>query len=85
MSPNPVRTSAEVEFAIPGRGPVKLHVYDVSGRLVRTLVDGALDPGTHRVRWDGRTEAGAVSATGVYFLRLETEQGISSRKVVRLN
>ena len=85
VSPNPVRGDAEVEFAIPVRGPVRLRVYDVTGRVVRTLVDGALDAGAHRVRWDGRSETGGKSATGVYFLRLDTGNGSSSRKLVRLD
>jgi len=87
-SPNPFPPSApatKVSFNIPKTGAVKLRVYDVTGRLVRTLVDAPLDRGAHEIRWDGRSDLGRPTTSGVYFLRLETEQGSSSRKLVRLD
>jgi subtilisin family serine protease len=83
-SPNPFTPATEVRFSIPARGDVALRVYDVAGRLVRTLVDEPLDAGAHAIRWDGRTDPGKQAAAGVYFLRLETAEGTANRKVVRL-
>jgi hypothetical protein len=45
-------------------------VYDAAGRLVRTLVDGVVGPGTYRVSWDGRDETRRRVAPGVYFYEL---------------
>jgi flagellar hook assembly protein FlgD len=73
-----------VSFIVPRAEHVQMKVHDVTGRLVRTLVDSRLDAGEHRVRWDGRSDRGARSAAGVYFLRLDTSQGSSSRKVILL-
>jgi hypothetical protein len=83
--PSPFAQATELSFTIPARGPVALEVYDVAGRLVRTLVDAPMDAGPHAIRWDGRNGRGASTATGVYFLRLKTEEGSSSRKVVRVD
>jgi hypothetical protein len=83
-NPNPFGPATDLRFSIPARGPVSLRVYDVAGRLVRTLVDEPLDGGAHAIRWDGRTDPGEQAAAGVYFLRLETAEGTAHRKVVRL-
>jgi hypothetical protein len=72
--PNPFRDGTCLRFSIPSRSPVDLRVYDVRGRLVRTLVDagaGVLKPGIHNVTWDGTDEQGRRVATGVYFSKLE--------------
>ena len=60
---------------------VKLTVHDVSGRQVRTLVDGATEVGTHRVVWDGRNDAGIPVGTGTYIYQLRTKDVVQSRKL----
>jgi hypothetical protein len=65
--------------------PVHLAVYDVNGRRVRTLVDGPMVPGSFEVVWDGRSDGGAATAAGVYFVRLLTPGEKLSRKIVRLD
>jgi flagellar hook assembly protein FlgD len=64
---------------------VKLTVYDVEGRLVRTLIDTKLPPGEFEARWDGRGNGGAPVAAGVYFYRLTTPDGSETKKMVLLN
>jgi flagellar hook assembly protein FlgD len=61
---------------------VKLHLYDIAGRLVKTFVDGYQTPGVRTVIWDGRTNNNDHSASGVYFCHLETEHGSLVRKIV---
>jgi flagellar hook assembly protein FlgD len=61
-----------------------LRVYDVSGRLVRTLVDGRVEAGRHEVAWDGRDQGGRRTASGVYFYRLQGADREMTRKAVRL-
>jgi hypothetical protein len=71
-SPNPFGEFTSVAYGIPGSGSaVRLRVYDTSGRLVATLVDGFKQPGYHTATWNGRTDAGKAAASGVYFYRLE--------------
>jgi hypothetical protein len=61
-----------------------ISIYDVSGRLVRRLVNGMLDSGEHQLRWDGRTSQGEVTPAGVYFLRVEAGSLSQTAKVVAL-
>jgi flagellar hook assembly protein FlgD len=71
-----------VEFALPEAGPVKLVVLDVSGRLVKTLINGKLTAGRHVELWDGSNESGASLPAGVYFFSLEIADKRTSAKVV---
>ncbi len=68
--PNPFNPSTTVRFTLPVAERVSLRVYDVSGRLVRTLIEGAYPAGTAEIMWDGRSDGGAVVASGVYFCTL---------------
>ena len=58
-----------------------LGIYDVSGRLVRSLADGIHRPGDHVVEWDGNNEAAAEVASGIYFLRFETPDYVEVRQI----
>ncbi|HOX25994.1 MAG TPA: S8 family serine peptidase [Candidatus Krumholzibacteria bacterium] len=67
--PNPFNPLTEVVFDLARGGPVQLAVYDLRGRLVRRLLDDAVEPGRHRLRWDGRDEGGRETPSGVYVCR----------------
>jgi photosystem II stability/assembly factor-like uncharacterized protein len=64
--PNPLRSGARIDYQIPKMGRVSLGIYDISGRLVETLVDETREPGLYRVEWDARSQA-----DGTYFARLQ--------------
>jgi hypothetical protein len=68
--PNPTRAAVGVRYGLPGAANVNLGVFDLSGKLVRTLVESRTAPGWHELRWDGNDAAGRRVAAGVYFLRL---------------
>ncbi|MBU0741596.1 T9SS type A sorting domain-containing protein [bacterium] len=73
--PNPFNPSTEVKLYIPGdAGEVDLRVdvYDMAGRRVRSLHQGTVSPGWHSVTWEGRDDRGQPQASGVYFLRART-------------
>jgi subtilisin family serine protease len=72
--PNPFNPQTVIHYALPSAGPVRLRLYDVQGRLVRTLVDGVQASGPQEVTWDGRDRSGRPMASGTYFARLE--QGV---------
>jgi hypothetical protein len=80
--PNPFSRSSTIRFALPTSGPVKLRIFDVAGRLVRTLEDGVLEAGSHQRVWDGRTDDGRLAISGMYFSRLEAQQGVRTRKMI---
>lgn len=76
--PNPFNPSTAIPFDLPAAGRVRLAVYDVRGRLVRTLVDASLPEGAHQAAWDGRDTAGRAAVAGVYFARLEAGGGVET-------
>jgi hypothetical protein len=83
-APNPFRVSTGISFSLPAAGPAELTIYDVSGRLVRTLARGMLPAGRSSVTWDGRTADGQRVASGVYFVRLTADGESRVRPIVRL-
>src|SRR4030095_9869201 len=73
--PNPFDRNTRIRFSLPAAGAHKLVVYDVNGRRVRVLSEGARAAGIGEVEWDGRDGSGAPVPSGVYFYRLETASG----------
>ena len=70
---NPVMSRfARVRFGIARSGPVEVALFDVAGRLVRTLADRTFPAGEHSLTWDGRNSDGLPAARGVYFARIRT-------------
>ena len=70
--PNPFNPRARIEFALGSTARVQLDLYDVRGRLVRSLVDATLEPGLHHAEWDGRDARGRAVASGAYLALLRT-------------
>jgi uncharacterized repeat protein (TIGR01451 family) len=82
--PNPFHDRTALHFELPRSGPTSLTVWDVAGRLVRTVQRGHAEPGPYAPVWDGRDELGRTVAAGVYFVRLESGDFEATRRVVRL-
>jgi len=84
--PNPAPQSPVIRYSISARGRVRLKIYDVGGRLVRTLVDQVQEPSAagYEVMWDGSTNAGARASSGVYFYELDSPGFAATRKLVLL-
>ena len=70
--PNPFNPETTIRFALRERQRVSLHIYDIRGRKVRTLLQNAeLAPGWHEMIWDARDDAGRPVASGVYLYQLK--------------
>jgi hypothetical protein len=82
--PNPFQRDASIHFTTPRAGDVRLCVYDVGGRLVRTLVEQDLPAGWHEARWNGTDGRGTPVGNGVFFYRLEFpgESSLQQRMVL---
>jgi len=81
-APNPFNPVTTLEFTLKTNSHVKLTIYDVTGRVARTLVDRPMVQGEHRIEWDGRDQRGNPAASGVYFLRFEAGQTTRTQKMV---
>lgn len=82
--PNPFNPTTNIGFRISDFGLVKLTIYDLLGREVKILVNESLAPGSYRVEWDGRDEAGQPVSSGVYFYRLQAKNFGQMRKLILL-
>ena len=80
--PNPFNPTTELSFRIKDAGHISLNIYDMTGRLINTLVDGNLEHGYHSVIWNGMDSNGHAVSSGMYIYALQGE-GISiSKKMV---
>lgn len=82
--PNPFRGRIAIRFRAPTAGHVRLAVFDVAGRRVRTLVDREVAPGWKEVLWSGHDDAGAPLPNGTYLCRLEGFGRVESCRVSRV-
>jgi hypothetical protein len=82
--PNPFAATTRIGFALPVTSRVRLDVYDLLGRRVRTLANGFYPPGEHEVEWDRRTPNGALASPGLYFYRMDAGQYRERRRMVIL-
>ena len=80
--PNPFNPTTAIHYDVPeAGGKVTIRIFDVTGRLVRTLADGMETSGKKQVTWDGRDSHGSRVATGVYFCRLTAPGFTKTRKI----
>jgi lysophospholipase L1-like esterase len=82
--PNPFNPTTTIRYDIHVAGDVSLRVYDVSGRLVKTLVSGAQGAGRQTATWDGTDNAGNRVGSGVYLYQLKTGGTVLTKKMVLL-
>ncbi|MCH7760613.1 SBBP repeat-containing protein [candidate division TA06 bacterium] len=81
--PNPFHHSTVIRYQIPSTNPesritnhISLRIYDLTGRLVETLVDERQEPGVYQVQWEGKDQP-----TGIYFYRLQTGDFTTTKKL----
>ena len=80
-APNPFNPQTALRFELVRDGAIELDVYDVSGRLVRTLFHGQLPAGMHSEIWDGRDGSGRPLASGVYLVRFRGSDFLEFQRV----
>ncbi len=82
--PNPFNPSTTITFQIPHSVPVNITVFDINGRVVKTLLNTQVNSGIHRITWDGKNTAGESMPSGMYFYRLSTPDYNSTRRMTLL-
>ena len=83
-APNPFNSETVLSYFLLEPGPARLEVFSMIGQRVAVLRQGHQQAGYHRLRWDGRDDAGRPLASGIYLYRLVTDEGILTRKLVLL-
>ena len=81
--PNPFNPATTIRYFLPSAGHVRLTIYNVSGRLITTLVDGARAEGEHSTEWNGGNGSSGASS-GVYFYRLDYGKESITKKMILL-
>jgi len=82
--PNPFNPRTTISFYLTEKEVVRLTIYDVQGRQVRTLLSEEKDFGTHEVIWDGRNDLGETVGSGIYFCRLVVGKTVETKKLTIL-
>ncbi|MBK8232214.1 MAG: right-handed parallel beta-helix repeat-containing protein [Candidatus Eisenbacteria bacterium] len=83
-APNPFVTGTAIRFRLAESGPVRIEVFDIGGRLVRTLLAGTQPAGAHVIEWDGLDAEGHAVAGGIYLVSLQGGGAAVTRRVVRV-
>jgi len=75
--PNPVSSSAAISFSLPESEKISVKIFDLSGKMIKTLADGKMDKGMHQLTWNTEN-----ATAGIYILRLQTSSSAQTRKLV---
>jgi hypothetical protein len=83
--PNPLRSNVTINLALPAEGDISVDIYDIQGRVVRTLMREHRAAGYHSVTWNGTDSYGAHVVAGVYFCRVQVNgQVMAMEKLMKL-
>ena len=83
-APNPFNSQTVLSYFLHAPGPARLEVFALTGQRVAVLRQGPQQAGYHRLRWDGRDDAGRHLASGMYLYRLATDEAVLTRKLILL-
>lgn len=81
-APNPFSEDTRIVFSVKNDGLVRVDVFDISGRLVSTLLNGEVGRGSYSVTWNGRDETGTAVPSGQYFARIEVQGDVRTQKII---
>ncbi len=80
--PNPFSHTTEINYGIADHDYVTIVIYDLSGRMIKTLIAQNQQAGYHVVSWDGRDETGQEVSSGIFSCRVETSKYAINKKIV---
>jgi hypothetical protein len=80
--PNPFKGPTSLAFTVPSGVQVRLGVFDLAGRKIKTLVEGYREAGTYTATWDGKDDTGTRVKGGIYFYRLQAGSATTMRRMV---
>jgi hypothetical protein len=80
--PNPFKTNTAIRYSLTFNENVLLKIYDVSGKLIRTLIDQNQTSGIYSINWNGKDNKGITVRNGIYLYRLKTGNEIKQRQII---
>ncbi len=80
--PNPFNVTTNIKYQVPKLSKISLNIYDITGRLIRTLVDKEEKPGLYIIIWNGKDDRGKKLSSGVYFYKLTAGNFVQIRKLI---
>lgn len=82
VSPNPFTKYVTIKYEIPAYLKTNISIFNISGRLIKTLVDEYQKAGQYTVTWDGKDSKGSIMPSGIYFANITAEKYEASKKMV---
>jgi len=83
-SPNPANPVVRFSYSVPVRAAVNIAIFDVTGRMIKSLVNRTIEPGFQKVIWDAKNTNGQQMASGIYICRMQSKNFISQKKLILL-
>lgn len=83
-SPNPFNPSTKISFLVENTTNVKIKVYNIMGKLVKTLVTDRFEPGEYTINWNGTNDENSEVSSGIYFYKMKTNSGTDIKKCILL-
>jgi flagellar hook assembly protein FlgD len=78
--PNPFNPNTAIKFTVPEKSNLRISIYDLLGREVRTLVNGRMEAGEFKVDWNGKDNSGHPVSSGIFFCKLESKSLVTGQK-----
>ena len=85
VSPNPFSDFTNISVRLNDPSIVSLKIYSQQGQLMKTLIDGQMDAGSHQITWSGESVSGKKVAAGMYTVVLQTSSGSKSKLFIKMN
>jgi flagellar hook assembly protein FlgD len=82
--PNPFNPTTTIEYQVPSTGRIQIQIYNITGNLIRTLVNSDQPSGKYSITWSGKDESNHQVATGVYIYRVVFGSSVLSKKMLLL-
>ncbi len=82
--PNPFNPETNIVYSLPNASMLKMNIYNSSGQMVKTLVNGTMQAGVHVINWNGTNDQNMKVSSGVYFLIVELPSAVYHRKLILL-
>ncbi len=80
--PNPFNPSTSIDIETAKNNKLVVSIYDISGRLINTLMNDNVDPGYYKVTWNGQSHWGQLMSTGIYFFQIQSGTEVTIKKIM---